>query len=141
MKGASKLMKAFRMGAIALAVVISAPAGVFAAPDTLTVPMKALNDSGENGTAVLTQADDGVHVAVTLKGAPKDTAQPTHIHVGTCGNINKSPEYALVNTVDGKGDSVVKGVKLSDLTTGKYAINVHKSGDDIGTYVSCGDIK
>ncbi len=134
-------MNGFRIGAIALAAALCAPAIAFAAPDTLTIPMKALNDSGETGTAVLTQQDDGVHVAVTLKNAPKDTAQPTHIHIGTCGNINKAPEYGLVNTVDGKGESVVKGVKLSDLTAGKYAINIHKSGDDLGTYVSCGDIK
>ncbi|MBV8639630.1 MAG: CHRD domain-containing protein [Candidatus Eremiobacteraeota bacterium] len=134
-------MNAYRLGAFALAAAMLAPACAFAASDSLTVPMKALNDSGETGTAVLTQQDDGVHVVVTLKNAPKDTAQPTHIHIGTCGNINKAPEYALVNTVDGKGDSVVKGVKLSDLTSGKYAINVHKSGDDLGTYVSCGDIK
>jgi hypothetical protein len=134
-------MNSFHIGALALAVVTLAPACAFAAPDTLTVPMKALNDSSENGTAVLTQQDDGVHVVVSLKNTPKDTPQPTHIHIGTCGNINKAPEYALVSTVDGKGDSVVKGVKLSDLTAGKYAINVHKSGDDLGTYVSCGDIK
>ena len=134
-------MNSFRIGALALAVVAIAPVCAFAAPDSLTIPMKALNSSGEDGTAVLTQQDDGVHVAVTLKDAPKDTPQPTHIHIGTCGNINKAPEYALVNTVDGKGDSVVKGVKLSDLTSGKYAINVHKSGDDLSTYVSCGDIK
>lgn len=134
-------MNGFRIAAISLAAALCAPAISFAAADTLTIPMKALNDSGETGTAVLTQQDDGVHVAVTLKNSPKDTPQPTHIHIGTCGGINKAPEYALVNTVDGKGDSVVKGVKLSDLTAGKYAINVHKSGDDLGTYVSCGNIK
>ncbi len=134
-------MNAFRIAPLALAVGVLMPVCAFAAPDSLTIPMKALSDSGENGTAVLTQQDDGVHVAVTLKNAPKDTPQPTHIHIGTCGNINKAPEYALLNTVDGKGDSVVKGVKLSDLTAGKYAINVHKSGDDLATYVSCGDIK
>ena len=134
-------MNTLRTAALALAVVAIAPLSAFAAPDSLTVPMKALNSSGEDGTAVLTQQDDGVHVAVALKNAPKDKPQPTHIHIGTCGSINKAPEYGLVNTVDGKGDSVVKGVKLSDLTAGKYAINVHKSGDDLGTYVSCGDIK
>ncbi len=134
-------MNGFRLGAFALVLAMAGPACAFAASDSLTIPMKALNDSGETGTAVLTQQDDGVHVAVTLKNAPKDTPQPTHIHIGTCGNINKAPEYSLVNTVDGKGDSVVKGVKLSDLTAGKYAINVHKSSDDLATYVSCGDIK
>jgi Cu/Zn superoxide dismutase len=134
-------MQLLRIGAFALGLTVAVlPAFAGAASDSLTIDMKALNSSGEDGTAVLTQQDDGVKVVVTLKGAPKDTPQPTHIHVGTCGNINKAPEYPLENTVDGKSTSVVKGVKLSDLTAGKYAINVHKSGDDIGTYVSCGNI-
>jgi hypothetical protein len=32
-------------------------------------------------------------------------------------------------------------VTLADLTSGMFAINVHKSTSDLGTYVSCGDIK
>jgi hypothetical protein len=108
---------------------------------TLTIKMNALNGSGENGTAVFTQEADGLHVKVTLKNAPKEVAQPTHIHLGTCKNINKAPEYALKNTTDGSNDSVVPGVKLSDLAKGSYALNVHKSTDDLATYVSCGDIK
>jgi len=101
--------------------------------------MKALNKSNENGTAMLTQVKGGVQVVVTLKNAPK-TAQPTHIHVGTCGNINKSPEFALLNTVAGKSSTVVKGVTLAQLLAGHYAINVHKSSSDLATYVSCGNI-
>lgn len=114
--------------------------GARAATSAVTVDMKALNGSGETGTATLTQESDGVKVVVTLKGAPA-TAQPTHIHIGTCGNINKAPEYGLVSVTDGTSTSVVKGVQLSDLLKGHYAINVHKSADDLGTYVSCGDIK
>ena len=107
---------------------------------TLTVPMKALNGSGEDGSATLTQTAEGVRVVVQLNH-PSDDAQPTHIHIGTCGAINKAPEYGLALTADGHSDSVVKGVQLSDLLKGKYAINVHKSASDLGTYVSCGDIK
>ena len=33
------------------------------APSTLTIKMVAQNDSGENGTATLTQVTDGVRVA------------------------------------------------------------------------------
>jgi Cu/Zn superoxide dismutase len=134
-------MHSFRIGALALAAILTATVCTAYAADSLTIKMNALNNSGENGTAVLTQQEDGVHIVVTLANAPKDTPQPTHIHIGTCGNIKAAPEYALQNTVDGKNASVVKGVKLSDLTAGKYAINVHKSGDDLGTYVSCGNIK
>lgn len=132
-------MHMLRIGALVVAALITP--SVALAADTLTIQMKALNGSGEDGTAVLTQLPDGVQVVVTLKNAPADTPQPTHIHIGTCGAINKAPEYPLVNTVDGKGTSVVKGIKLSDLTSGKYAVNVHKSGDEIATYVSCGNIK
>lgn len=108
-------------------------------PTSITIPMKALNGSGEDGMATITQGTGGVNVVVTLQNGAS-FPQPTHIHIGTCGAINKAPEYALRDTVDGKGDSLVAGVNLSDLLKGHYAINVHKSGFDLGTYVSCGNI-
>jgi len=108
---------------------------------SLTVKMVAENGSGETGTATLTQVADGVRVSVKLENAPKDTPQPTHIHIGTCAHINKAPEYPLANTVNGEGVATVKGIMLADLMKGSYAINVHKSGTELGTYVSCGDIK
>lgn len=111
-----------------------------AAPAQITVTMKALNDSGETGTATITQQTDGVKIVVDLKNAPK-AAQPTHVHVGTCGKIKAAPEYPLVNSEDGKGTTVLKGVTIEQLLKGDYAINVHKSADDLGTYVSCGNIK
>jgi len=125
--------------AVAAAAVLGASAGA-ATPTTVTFPMKALDASGETGTATVTQVATGVKVVVALKGAP-ESAQPTHIHVGTCGNINKAPEYPLTNTVDGKSTTVVKGVTLAQLLAGHYAVNVHKSATAIGTYVSCGNIK
>jgi hypothetical protein len=127
---------------LAAAAALAALAGsvAVAAPDTVTVQMKALNDSGETGSAVLTQESDGVKVVVDLQNAPKD-AQPTHIHIGNCGKIKAAPEYALVNTVDGKSMTVVKGVTLDQLLKADYAINVHKSTEDLATYVACGNIK
>jgi hypothetical protein len=108
-------------------------------PQTITIPMKALNGSGEDGMATITQGSGGIDVVVSLQNGTQ-IAQPTHIHIGSCGAINKAPEYALRDTVDGKGDSLVAGVNLSDLFKGHYAINVHKSANDLGTYVSCGNI-
>jgi opacity protein-like surface antigen len=130
----------FALLGAALAGMLAAAASAADAPTTLTVKMVAQNDSGENGTATLTQVADGVRVAVKLDGAPKDVPQPTHIHVGNCGHINKAPEYPLANTVNGEGVFTVKGVQLADLLKGTYAINVHKSGTEIATYVSCGNI-
>ena len=135
-------MKHFRLTAVLLALAFTASRGVVmaACSDSQTITMKALNGSGEDGTAVVTQTDAGLQVVISLKNAPKDTPQPTHIHAGNCGKINAAPEYPLENTVNGKGTSVVKGVKLGDLMSGKYAINVHKSGDDLATYASCSNI-
>lgn len=110
-----------------------------ATPASVTVKLNALNGSGETGTATLTQLKGGVNVVVALKNAPA-AAQPTHIHIGTCGNINKAPEYPLVNTVNGAGTSTVAGVTIKQLLAGKYAINVHKSTMDLATYVACGNI-
>lgn len=123
--------------AVAL-VSLSSPAKA-ADAQTLTITMKALNGSGENGKATISQVQGGVLVTVTLDNGAGQM-QPTHIHAGTCGNINLAPEYPLHNTVDGKSTTVLPGLKISDLLSNKYAINVHKSADDLATYVSCGNI-
>ena len=116
---------------------VSAATGT-AAPVTLT--MSAQNGSGEDGTATLTQTAAGVQVVVSLKNAPA-TAQPAHVHPGTCANLNPAPQYPLTSVVSGSSTTVLKGVTLEQLLSGTFAINVHKSTSDLGTYVSCGDIK
>ena len=116
-----------------------AAAPTCATTSSLTVTMNALNGSGENGTATITQEANGIKVVVSLENA--HGSQPTHIHTGTCSNINPAPEYALVNTVDGHGSSEVKGVKIDQFLARPYAINVHTSAADLASYVSCGDIK
>jgi opacity protein-like surface antigen len=131
----------FALLGAALAGSLATVAAAADAPTSVTVKMVAENGSGENGTATLKQVADGTLVTIKLDGAPKDTPQPTHIHIGTCANINKAPEYPLANTVNGASQSTVKGVELADLLKGSYAINIHKSGTELGTYVSCGDIK
>lgn len=123
-----------------LALCLSAGIATAAAPSSLTVKMLPENNSGESGTATLTQTAKGVHVVVDVKNAPAQ-AQPTHIHPGTCTKLNPAPEYPLTSLQNGKSVSDLPGKKLSDLTGGKFSINVHKSADDLKTYVSCGLIK
>jgi Cu/Zn superoxide dismutase len=123
-----------------LAALVATSAVSYASPQTITVPMRAENKSGESGTATLTQTAKGVHVIVEIKNAPS-TAQPTHIHPGTCAKLNPAPEYPLTSLASGKSVTDLPGKKLSDLTGGKFSINVHKSADDLKDYVSCGLIK
>jgi hypothetical protein len=108
---------------------------------SVSVRMSPQNKSGESGTARLTaEGADKTRVVISLKGAPKGTAQPAHIHDGSCAKLDPKPKQGLENVVDGKSTTVVP-VSLDELTSGKLAINVHKSTDDIKTYVSCGDIR
>lgn len=115
-------------------------AGAASAADTITVQLAPLNNSGESGTATLTDLGDGTtRVVLNLAGGAAGVAQPAHIHEGTCTNLNPTPKYPLQNVTDGKSEMVVK-VSLSDLTSGQYAINVHKSAQEVAVYVACGNI-
>jgi Cu/Zn superoxide dismutase len=105
---------------------------------SVNVRMHAQNKSGESGSAKLTpEGADKTRVEISLKGGPKGTPQPAHIHEGSCAKLDPKPKYGLENVVDGKSTTVVpQGI---DAVRG-MAINVHKSADDLKTYVSCGDI-
>jgi hypothetical protein len=106
--------------------------------------ISAQNGSGENGTAIIIQGAPGtdeVIVKVRISGAPSDVAQPMHIHRGTCAKLDPKPAYPLTALMDGTSESKVKGITLADLEKGDYAINIHKSGKDIATYVACGNLR
>jgi hypothetical protein len=101
--------------------------------------LHAQNNSGEEGTAVLSGLPDGTtQVEITLSGAA-GMDQPAHIHLGSCANLNPVPAYPLNNVVNGTSTTIVK-VPLTDLLGGRYAINVHKSAAEVSTYVACGDL-
>lgn len=103
----------------------------------LTVHLKALNGSGESGTAKLRDTKAGLVVMLSLTGA-KGT-QPAHIHKGTCAKLDPKPWYPLANVVNGKSTTTIAGVTIAGML-GKSAINVHKSLSDLPTYVACGDV-
>ncbi len=129
----------FSIAAFALAALAFTAAPAMAASGPLTVTMGAQNGSGEDGSATLTQTPDGVQVVVTVKNAPA-AAQPAHIHPGTCANLTPAPKYPLTSLANGTSTTLVKGVTIDQLLASPFAINVHKSTSDLGTYVSCGNI-
>lgn len=105
---------------------------------SVNVRMHAQNKSGETGSAKLTpEGADKTRVEISLKGGPKGTPQPAHIHEGSCAKLDPKPKYGLENVVDGKSTTEVP-VGINQVRG--MAINVHKSADDLKTYVSCGDI-
>jgi hypothetical protein len=134
-------MRIVRLSLVSLALLVGAAlpfAAVTAATNTLTVTLNAENNSGETGTATLTQVTGGVQVVLAIKGAPS-TAQPAHIHTGTCADL-KGIVYPLTSVTNGSSTTVVKGITIDQLLKSPMAINVHKSASDLATYVSCGNI-
>jgi hypothetical protein len=80
-------------------------------------------------------------------------AHPAHIHSGTCDQLGDVviplEDVAVPADATHEGAETAHDVKISqthvdmplqDLLDGDYAINVHLSAEEIGTYIACGTI-
>jgi Cu/Zn superoxide dismutase len=105
-----------------------------------TASLSPQSNSGESGTATLTrQGDNQTKVVLSVNGAPAGVSQPVHVHKGTCAQLDPKPAYSLSPLVNGKSETVVNA-SLDELTKGGYAINGHKSAQEVPTYVFCGNL-
>jgi len=121
------------------AVIVMAAAGTARAAGPTTVQLTPQNNSGESGTATLTEQGTKTKVVVDVKGAPAGVAQPLHVHKGACAKLDPKPAYGLATLTNGKSETTID-VPLASLEAGGFAINGHKSAQDVNTYVFCGDI-
>lgn len=103
------------------------------------IQLQAQNGSGETGQATLRQSGADVVVTLKLQGATAD-AQPAHIHAGTCAKLNPVPKYPLQSITNGTSVTTLKNLSIAQLTAEPYAINVHRSANDLPSYVACGNI-
>ena len=107
------------------------------------VVLKELNDSGVAGYASLVASGDQTKVSMNVTGVLGDN--PTHIHQGTCSDLDPNPQFPLTNivlpssTLTGTSDTLVD-VPLEDLLSSPHLILIHKSVKEIGTYLACGNI-
>lgn len=113
---------------------------MMAAMHSMTVPIAAMNGSGETGTATLTPMGSKTSVVISIKGENATGKQPAHIHLGTCAKLNPAPKYGLKDVILGKSVTIVDA-SVTQLMSTPMAINVHESGADVMKYVACGDIK
>ena len=105
---------------------------------TVTVPLTAQNGSGITGNATLTDlGNNQTRVQISITPATGD--HPAHIHMGTCANLDPTPEFPLTNVQNGTSTTVVNQA-LSTIMRTQRAINLHLSAAEIATYVACGDI-
>jgi hypothetical protein len=120
-----------------------APAG--APPASATTGAKPMNfslkpqsDSGQTGTVTFTPEGQGTRVEISMSGAPA-SAQPAHVHDGSCAKIDPKPKFPLTDVVNGKSSTLV-AAPMADLANGMHAINVHKSKAEASVYVACVDL-
>ena len=118
---------------------LPALAGAVAAVDPVTVQLKVQNNSGQAGTATLTDlGNNTTRVVVESTGAPAGP-QPIHIHEGTCANLTPQPKFPLTNMVNGRSETTVNAA-LTTILAAPHSINIHKSQQEAAVYVSCGEI-
>ncbi len=125
------------LGATAQSPAPSSPAAATARKMPTQFKLAPQNGSGEAGTATLFDGAGGLIVRLRLSNAGGD--QPAHIHKGTCEKLG-AVVYPLKPAHEGFSETTVPKATTADLTAGTYAINVHKSTADLGTYVSCGNL-
>jgi hypothetical protein len=138
MKGSNEMKKA-----ILAIVVATTGCGLFETDDgsdeVESVTLSAMNNSGQTGTAILTDlGNTTTQVAITTTGGTDTGVQSAVARTGSCGS--NGAIYAQLNNIQGRQSITTLQQALSSLKGGKYYIDVHSSSsvDDI---VSCGSIK
>jgi hypothetical protein len=126
------------LSAVALATFATLPAVAADNSGGKVFAMTSQNGSGQHGTVALKPRGATTIVEIHLLGAAS-TAEPAHIHAGSCSQLNPAPKYPLTPVVDGISETTVKE-PISALTAGGLAVNVHKSASDLKTYVACGNL-
>lgn len=133
-------MRKFAIMAAAAMALFAFSGMAYAQGDTVTVTMNEQNGSGQIGAAALVDAGNGqTAVAINITSGAEGVGQPAHIHKGTCANLDPRPAFPLTDVMNGTSETIVNA-SFAELTSGQYAVNVHKSGTEASTYVSCGDI-
>jgi hypothetical protein len=104
-----------------------------------TFPLQAQNNSGVSGVATLTPEGDKTRVVLKLSESTGAVPHPAHIHADTCAKLDPKPKYPLNSVMNGTSTTLVDA-RLDAITGGVNAINVHKSTEDIKTYMACGNV-
>jgi len=105
---------------------------------TTTLQMVQQNNSGISGTATFTPAGNGLRVDLNVTGAGSGP-QPSHIHPGSCTQLDPTPEFTLTSVTNGMSTTDVQ-TTMQALVASPHAIHIHKSVDEVSVYVACADI-
>lgn len=115
------------------------PAPASTVSPSMDVTLFEQNSSGQSGSAMLEEVGSQLSVTLNISNGTS-TPQPAHIHNGSCDDLG-GIAYPLDVVVDGTSEMMLD-ISLDDLSDqAPLAVNVHKSADEAGTYVACGDLE
>ena len=123
---------------------------------SVTIAMVQQNNSGQDGSATLSQTGGGLEIEVRIKRSNIYGSQTSHVHFGRCDNvgpitaglraIGDAGQLELSNKANDptfENDDLVFKTKLQETLTslrdGNHVINVHDAREN-SLYVSCGEI-
>ncbi len=102
------------------------------------------DDSGITGTVSL-EADGNNSTVVRVRANAALGEHPTHIHSGTCDDLDPNPKYPLNNVelrtreLAGTSETVI-AVPVSDFLENEHLVLIHESTVELGNYLACGNI-
>ena len=109
------------------------------AGEVVPIDLDELIDSGQSGTATLTEMGSMTLVEVTLSAGALES-ELVHIHFGQCGNALGDVDITLNPFVGGSGNSTTTvDVTLAMIQDGNHAINAHDASDP-SMWTACGNI-
>ena len=117
---------------------VSATSSVAAQSQATTLQLNQQNNSGISGTAMFTPSGSGLRVEIKANGAGAGP-QPTHIHPGTCSQLDPTPQFTLTSVANGASTTDIQ-TTMQALVATPHAIHMHKSVDEVSVYVACADI-
>jgi hypothetical protein len=99
-----------------------------------------------SGTVTVRPVSDAqTQATVMLAGAMAGTVHPWHIHSGSCGQggpvVGPPTAYTALSVGADGTATVVVTLPFATPTSGAYYVNIHASPSDMGTIVSCADLK
>ena len=98
----------------------------------LTIDLVTQNSSGETGTIQFFDKGTDTELLITTAGATDTNDQPAFINTGLCspvGAFSGSPLSTLNPVHQDTSDTTVSGRKLTDLTGGKYHVDIQSSAN------------
>lgn len=104
-----------------------------------SIVIEEQNSSGQNGIVTFEPLNNQTVVKIKSIGYPAGVSEPAHIHLGTCEKPGEI-KYPLVSLLNGESETILDA-DIGYFGKSSLILNVHKSNEEISTYLSCGNIQ